>query len=1463
MKNNNQKFRVLLEQLSLPSLLDDDQFSSATIEKVVISKSKRQLFFIFRLKDLPNVVQWHQFHQALHNSFQNIAKVDYQLEIADQLNNEVKDQYVKTYWPFLLNEGLSLAPNLKKSILERDVVVNYPKIIIPALNDNEAALLMAKCQHDIVHSIEKLGLGKYHLIFEVNEITAQEKISQHEQAHHQFIEQETEKLKQTILENKSREQQDTQSKPYSINSGGYRGGRRTTHVTATQMGREIDRKKIQSIEHLIEPETDVVLEGYIFDMDVRTLRNKKHLITLKVTDYSDSIAVKFFNAPEQKNNLNELVDHLSKGQWVRVCGNLEPDYFTKEMTVMVKDLEIVNKPGKEDTADKDNKRVELHLHSNMSQLDGITSIKDYVAQAAKWGHKAIAITDHYNLQAYPDATHAAKKAGIKMIYGVEVALANDEVPIAYHANQQKLEDATYVVFDVETTGLSPENDKLIEIAAIKMHRGEIISKFESFINPNEPLSSFTIELTKIQDSDVQNAPQVEEVMTNFYNWVDEDDIYVAHNASFDMGFINTAYERLGFGKSKNGVIDTLQLSRTINTKVARHGLNYLAKYYQIPLTQHHRAIYDTETTSKILVKMLVQIEALGIHYHNELNDKLAQQDVYKRARPTHCTILVQNSIGLKNLFKIVSQSFTETYYRQPIVLKSTLNQYREGLLVGSACQNGELFETVLQQSEEEAQKIAQFYDYFEIQPKDQYANMLERELIKNEQQLEETMKKIIKLADKMDKPVVATGNTHYLYEHSAISRQILVASDKKNPLSRQILPPAHFRTTDEMLRNFSFLGEADAQRVVVTNSQKIADMIEEVNPLKDKLYTPKIEGAEDTVREMSYAMAKKIYGDNLPQLVIDRLEKELTSIIGNGFAVIYLISHKLVKKSLDDGYLVGSRGSVGSSFVATMMEITEVNPLPPHYICSSCGYADFDLTGQYGSGFDMPQRTCDKCQQEMIREGQDIPFETFLGFKGDKVPDIDLNFSGEYQPIAHAFTKEIFGEDYVYRAGTIGTIAEKTAFGYVKNYLEERNIYKRGAEIDRLVSGCTGVKRTTGQHPGGIIVIPDYMDVFDFTPIQYPADDLTAAWRTTHFDFHSIHDNVLKLDILGHDDPTMIRMLQDLTGIDPKDVPTSDPEVMQIFQSPNILGVKSSQIFSKTGTLGIPEFGTGFVRKMLEDTKPTTFSELVQISGLSHGTDVWLGNAQDLINSGICQLSDVIGCRDDIMVYLIYQGLDESLAFKIMESVRKGKGLTEDFEQAMKDKNVPEWYMESCKKIKYMFPKAHAAAYVLMAIRIAWFKVHRPLYYYAAYFTVRASDFDLLTMTKGAASLHAKLTDMNKNLDELKNKDKDLMTVLELANEMVQRGFAFQKISLEKSSANEFIIEGDSLIPPFNAIPGLGDSVAKRLVEARDEAPFLSKEELKKRGGVSDKIIDYLTEMGSLAGMPEKAQLSLFDDLEF
>ena len=1429
-----ERFQLLLQQLQLTEDAIVPYFLNAQIEKLVIDKKARKWHFHFWFQQILPYNVLIKFLNQLEKTFSHIAKTSYSIKVSDP---QYSDQLVKEYWSHCLIELDGISPPLAKVLNEQIPTIHGNKVIIKVRSEVESLALKRKYTNLISQIYQNYGFPP--LVCET-EINVEQSSEEYEKFLQNKQKEDQERGLQALVDMQKQEE-----KAVDVSDSG-----------PLVIGLTIrDDTEFKRLEEIIDEERRVAIEGYVFSAETKELRSGRTLLTFKITDYTSSIMVKMFS--RDKEDAAQFT-RVKKGMWLKVRGSIQNDTFVRDLVMIGNDINELKAPTRQDLAPENEKRVELHLHSPMSQMDAVSSVSALVGQAKKWGHKAIAITDHAVAQSFPEAFSAGKQNDIKILYGVEANLVDDGVPIAYNSAHRKLADDTYVVFDVETTGLSAVYDTIIELAAVKIKNGEIIDRFESFANPHKPLSATIINLTSITDDMLQDAPEVEAVLKRFHRWT-EDAIFVAHNASFDMGFLNAGYKKVGLEKATNPVIDTLELGRLLYPELKNHRLNTLAKKLDVELTQHHRAIYDAEATGYIFLKMLRDAAEKEIEYHDQLNDHMGQGNAYQRSRPYHCTLLAQTDVGLKNLFKLISLAHLQYFYRVPRIPRSQIEKYREGILIGSACDKGEIFEGMMQKGPEEVEKKAEFYDYLEVQPKEVYQHLMELELIKDEKSLEEIIENIVKLGDKLNIPVVATGNVHYLNPNDKVYREILVRSQGgANPLNRHKLPDVHFRTTDEMLDAFSFLGKEKAKEIVVHNTNKIADMIDEVKPIKDELYTPKVEGAEDEIRNMSYKMAKQIYGDSLPEIVEARLEKELNSIIGNGFSVIYLISHKLVKKSIEDGYLVGSRGSVGSSFVATMTEITEVNPLPPHYICPNCKHSEFFNDGSVGSGFDLPDKNCPNCDAIYIKEGQDIPFETFLGFKGDKVPDIDLNFSGEYQPIAHDYTKVLFGEDYVYRAGTIGTVADKTAFGYVKGYQQDHNLQLRGAEIERLATGCTGVKRTTGQHPGGIIVIPDYMDIFDFTPIQFPADDRKSEWRTTHFDFHSIHDNVLKLDILGHDDPTVIRMLQDLSGIDPKTIPTDDPEVMKIYSSTESLGVTEEQIMCKTGTFGIPEFGTRFVRQMLEDTKPTTFSELVQISGLSHGTDVWLGNAQELIHNKICTLPEVIGCRDDIMVYLIYQGLEPSLAFKIMESVRKGKGLTEDMETEMRKNEVPEWYIDSCKKIKYMFPKAHAAAYVLMGVRVAYFKVHHPILYYAAYFTVRAEDFDLDSMAKGSNSIRAQIEDINAKGLEASNKEKNLLTVLELALEMCERGFSFQTVDLYRSSANEFIIDGNSLIPPFDAIPGLGTNAAFNIVKAREEGEFLSKEDLQKRGKVSKTILEFLDQQGCLESLPDQNQLSLF-----
>ena len=1229
------------------------------------------------------------------------------------------------------------------------------------------------------------------------------------------------------------------------------------------IGRKIaDDIPVRQMVDINEEERSVVVQGYIFDREIRQLRSERKLLILKVTDYSSSFVIKKFSRDE---NDEALFDALKPGKWIKARGSVQEDTYMRDLTINAYDIMEVHHEERQDTAPEDQKRVELHLHTNMSQMDATNSISDYVAQAAKWGQKAIAVTDHGGLQAFPEAHTAGQKNNVKILYGVEADIVEDGTPIAYNEQHVNLKDATYVVFDTETTGLSARYNKVIELAAVKMKNGTVIDQFEQFIDPGHPLSETTINLTSITDDMVRGSKSEEEVFKMFQDFC-KGCVIVGHNATFDVDFMNTGYERHGLPLISEPWIDTLPLARFLYPEMKGFRLNTLAKKLDVNLEHHHRAIYDAEATGYIYYAMLKDAEErYDIKFHDQFNQYMGQNDAYKHEHPFHATILAQTQAGLKNLFKLMSDGMTKYFYRVARIPRSVLDKYREGLLVGSACADGEVFTAMMQKGYGVAKEKAKYYDYLEVQPKAIYAPLIEQELVKDEHNLEEIIADMVKLAHELNIPIAATGDVHFMNKEDAIYRKILIHSQGgANPLNRlRKLPDAHFRTTDEMLEAFDFLGEDTAKEIVVDNPNKIAAMCDEISPVKDKLYTPNMPGANDQIRELAMNKAHEWYGDPLPKLVQARLDKELKSIIGNGFAVIYLIAQKLVFKSNKDGYLVGSRGSVGSSFVATMTGITEVNPLPPHYRCPKCKYSEFFTKGEYGSGYDLPDKDCPECGTPLIKDGQEIPFETFLGFKGNKVPDIDLNFSGDYQPIGHNYTKVLFGENNVYRAGTIGTVADKTAYGYVKAYERDTEQTFRGAEVDRLAKGATGVKRTTGQHPAGILVVPDNMEIYDFSPIQYPADDLNAPWRTTHFDFHSIHDNILKLDILGHDDPTMIRMLQDLSGIDPKSIPTDDPGVMSLFSGTDVLGVTPEQIQSKTGTLGVPEFGTRFVRGMLEKTHPATFAELLKISGLSHGTDVWLGNAEELIENGTAKMSEIIGCRDDIMMDLIHFGVNSETSFQIMEHVRKGRGIPDDWQKEMREADVPDWYIGSCLKIKYMFPKAHAAAYVLMALRIAYFKVYFPIIYYAAYFSVRADDFDLVAMAHGKEAVKNAMKEINEKGMDASTKEKNLLTVLEIANEMLERGFKFKMVDINKSDASDWLImeDGKTLLAPFSAIPGLGLNVAKQIIAAREEKAFLSKEDLAKRGKVSQSIIEFMNEQHVLDDLPDENQLSLFDNM--
>jgi len=1234
---------------------------------------------------------------------------------------------------------------------------------------------------------------------------------------------------------------------------------------------------VSRIDNINSELPNVIIEGKLFGTGIfESSKSDFKIITLKITDYTNSIYCKlFFNNSDE---FSEMKKKLKDNNWYKIEGYTKNDNYAKSLVLNVRS--IMNIPSKDIVRidDAEEKRVELHAHTFMSQMDGLVSPTNLIKRAREWGHKAIAITDHNAVQAFPESYNNSKD--IKVIYGVELNLIDDNVDMVFRESNLPLLETTYVVFDFETTGFNAGGtDSIIEVGAVKICNGEIIDRFDELINPGKPLLKKITELTNITDEMLKDKDDEETVIKRFIEWTGDLPM-VAHNAKFDMSFLEAAYKKYNLGEYINTVIDTLELSRVMDSNFSRHSLSALVKRYDIPFDEesHHRADYDAEATALILHKMLKKLVDRNIETIDEIKTIVESDDIHKFGTVYHINLLVKNQEGLRNLFKLVSLANTKYLYKNPRILRSEIEKHREGLLIGSGCSNGEIFIQAKSKSDEELANLMAFYDYIEVQPLSVYDHLVQTGDFSNTLELEENVKKIIRVARDKGKLVVATGDVHHLDPSDKIFREVIINQKVPGvggfhplykPSTIKNIPSFHLMTTNEMLDAFYFIDADIRKEIVITNTNKIADSIENLQIIKDKLYTPKMENSDSEVKDMVYKRAKEIYGDPLPEIINERIEKELQGIIGGGFDVIYLIAQKLVKKSNDDGYIVGSRGSVGSSFVATMMGITEVNPLPAHYICPKCKKSIFEENGvslgsKYFSGYDLPDKTCE-CGTKMKKEGQDMPFATFLGFNADKVPDIDLNFSGEYQWKAHDFTKEMFGEHNVFRAGTIGTVAEKTAYGFVKGYCEYNNIELAPAEIERLALGCTGVKRTTGQHPGGIIVIPKYMDIFDFSPYQYPADDANSRWYTTHFDFHAIHDNVLKLDILGHDDPTALKMLSDITGVSLDEIPFDDPKVLTIFSSPKILGVTPEQIMCETGTLGVPEFGTKFVIEMLKDTKPKTFAELVKISGLSHGTNVWLGNAKDLITNKVCEFKDVIGCRDDIMVYLMYHGLEPIDAFKIMEFVRKGKPSKEkeqwdEYKKLMQEKGIDEWYIGTCGKIKYMFPKAHATAYVMMGYRVAWFKIYYPIEYYSTYFSVRGSDYDIETMIEGYDAIKNKIFEINNKGYEATNKEISILGELEMALEMTARGFKFGHIDLNKSDATKFIIDEDrkTLIPPFRTIDGLGDTVAKKIIEERNIRPFLSIEDLQVRAKASGTIISKMRLMGILDNMDESNQLSLF-----
>ena len=1498
------KLQLLLNQIKI----DDSKrnsFKNGKLNKIVCNKAKDKYVFCLSLNTPLPLNLYEEFNQKLKQRF-NVKSIKSQISTISFDIDLLTDYYIH----FL--ENYSKEAPLLKTFVNIPLKLDDDNLLIELTNKAEE-MKFNSIKKPLEKDLNNAGF-KIKVITKIDEEKAQELREEIEKEKTKIIPKITEKKESPFI-----------------------------------MGKEITDETTPI--NLITFEMDnVTVDAKVFGIDIfESSKSNFKIITLKITDGTDSMYCKIFC--REDDEFNKYKKALKEGKYYIIRGYTKNDKYSGEIVLNARDINVSMKEDKVRKDETERKRVELHAHTKMSQMDGVADEVKLVQTAMNWGHKAIAITDHNGCQAFPHVFNLVTKYNkgkeekdkFKALYGTELTLIDDTVDIVLRPTEKKLLETPYVVFDLETTGFNAGGaDSIIEIGAVKIDNGEITDRFDELINPGRKLPAKITELTNITDEMLEGKDNEENAVKRFKEWVGDLPM-VAHNAKFDVSFIVMAHSKYNLGEFTNTVIDTLELSRALDTGYSRHSLSALVKRYDVPWDEsaHHRGDYDAEGTALVFHKMLKKLVSRNFETIKDLDKLVSKDEIHKYGTSYHVNILAKNKTGLKNLFKIISLANTKYLYKTPRILRSEIEKHREGLLIGSGCYESEIFRLARSKNDEELSNLINFYDYVEVQPPAVYDHLLQMGDFANKAELLEHIKKIIRVTKESGKLIVATGDVHQIEPEDTIYREIIVnqkvPGGGRHPLAKKDIkqiPSQHLRTTEEMLEDFSFLPKELAEEIVIDNPNKISDMIEIIEVIIDTggiPFAPKIPNCTETTTDMVYDKAESIYGKPLPYNIEERLASELygdepfntikkltskdnlseeeyqvkihkrlnevmrsykegvinlfkeenpnitdeevkqkmTGVIGANFDVIYLIAQKLVKKSNDDGYLVGSRGSVGSSLVATMMGITEVNALPPHYVCPNCKHSIFELDGKplgedYGSGYDLPDMNCPKCGTKLNKEGQDMPFATFLGFHADKVPDIDLNFSDLNQASAHEYTKVLFGVDNVYRAGTIGTVADKTAFGYVKGYCEDKGISMRTAEVERLAKGCTGVKRTTGQHPGGIVVIPGYMDVFDFTPFQYPADDVTSAWRTTHFDYHAIDQDVLKLDILGHSGPTKLRLIQNITGDDVTKVPLDDKETMGIFLSPKPLGVTKEQIMNDTGTLGIPEFGTPFTLQMVKETKPKTFAELVKISGLSHGTDVWNGNAKDLIDQGVVPFSEVIGCRDDIMVYLMYHGVEPIKAFKIMEFVRKGKASKEpeqwaEYVEILKKADIEPWFIESCRKIKYMFPKAHAVAYVINAFRLAYYKVHKPAVYYAAQFSAEYDDFDVEAMIKGYEAVKQRIIEINEKGYDATNKESSVLECLKVALEALARNIKFKPVDLYKSHYHDFVIDDDgNLIPPFRAIDGLGEVVAKNIVEEREKGEFISIEDLQKRAKLSSTLIEKLRSMGILDGMDESSQLTLF-----